>query len=366
MIISAPAGITPVGRVADIWLRIEGGIIREIGTDSKTEADLKLSGTLIPAFVDIHCHGGGGFYFSDPQPANIARAIELHRNSGTATLFASLVTATPEETTRQITELKEIFVDEKIAGIHLEGPYLSPQKCGAHEPALLRAPKVSEIQGFLAAGQGAVSMITIAPELHGAIDAIKFIVSQGVIAAIGHTDSSPDQCAAAIEAGASVVTHFNNAMNKRKSSPLSAADFLLENSQLPLEVILDGVHLSEDVTAELLGKYSDKLIAVTDAMSAAGCADGNFQIGNLNVTVKNQIARLESNGALAGSTLTMKRVFQSLIESGVDINTAVNITSTNAANLLKNEKIGRIEIGAKAELLHFQEGNHITRVEVGH
>lgn len=331
MIISAPAGITPVGRVADIWLRIEGGIIREIGTDSKTEADLKLSGTLIPAFVDIHCHGGGGKYFS--EDASTARAV--HRKNGTQFQFASLVTASLDDLISQISLLKD---NPEISGIHLEGPYLSPLFKGAHAEKFLRTPSLDEIKRLLEAGEGAIRMVTIAPELDGAISAIEFLVDNNVIVAIGHSAATADQAQIAIDAGASVVTHLNNAMTK-----IGKSDSLLQaalDSDIQLELIHDGMHVDEETMKSFYEIVSNRIVAVTDAMSAAGCGDGSYSIGDLDVDVRDGRATLAGTNTLAGSTLTMLDAF-------LNINTLVGFEQAVLSTSILPSRIAGVETQVK-------------------
>lgn len=351
MIIAASSGITPQGRVKDIWLRVEGDQVVEIGSGLRESADVNIEGTLIPGFVDIHCHGGAGFYFSDIDRLNIESAIQLHRSHGTRRILASLVTADLQVLTEQINRLSLLYREGLISGIHLEGPYLSPARAGAHDLALLRTPKISEIQALLEAGAGSIKMITIAPELEGAIDAIKLITSNGVIASIGHTDGDAEDMKRAIDAGASLVTHFHNAMQKFNGTKETASDYLLRDSELPLEMILDGIHLPEDVSLTLSNNYSSRTIAVTDAMSAAGCGDGQYAIGNLDVIVQNRVARLDSNGALAGSTLTMDRAFINLLESGCSVEDSVRMTSFNAAEILKINNPPHVSFGPLADIL---------------
>jgi N-acetylglucosamine-6-phosphate deacetylase len=178
--------------------------------------------------------------------------------------------------------------------------------------------------------------------------------SQSVIVAIGHTAATLRDAESGILAGAELVTHFTNAMEKL--APHSFAEYLLNNTELPVELILDGVHVSEEVSKQLITRFSDRTILVTDAMSAAGCGDGKYQIGNLEVDVRDAIARLESNGALAGSTLTMKRAFLLSLQSGASLESAVRMSSFNAAQLLKRDHLG-ISVGAPADILKFDERN---------
>lgn len=278
---------------------------------------------IVPGFVDIHCHGGGGYYFSENAPV----ARNLHVKSGTTTQIASLVTQEISTLISQIEYLK----NQDVFGIHLEGPYLSKNFCGAHDPALLKPPTIKEISALLDAGEGKVKMFTIAPELEGALASIEYLVNKGIIVAIGHSAANSRQAIQAIKAGATVVTHFNNGMAK-----MGAIDSLSKaalESNLFLELIQDGHHVSKSDSLTVISKAPNRIVAVTDAMSAAGCGDGDYQIGDLAVTVKNSVARLSSNGSLAGSTLTMLDAFLNFVNLA-GFEQAVRYTSINPAMVL--------------------------------
>jgi N-acetylglucosamine-6-phosphate deacetylase len=353
MIITAANAVIEGEARSDVWIDIRDGLIHEIGDGTHPSAERKFTGTLIPGFVDIHCHGGGGYYFSNLNPDQITGAINIHRRAGTTTQFASLVTADLDQLKAQIEALIPFVQSGDLAAIHLEGPYLSRTKCGAHAPELLRSPHLSEIKSLIEWGQGTIAMVTIAPELEGALESIAWLASQGIIAAIGHSDADADTARAAIDAGAKVVTHFTNAMAKMVGGQSMATE-VLEDSDISLELINDGTHVPVDVIEVLKKNAMDRTILVTDAMSAAGGNDGKYLIGELEVEVKDSIARLVSNGALAGSTLTMERAFINFInKGGVSIVDAVHASSTRAAHVfgLKNE--GSISIGKKANILHF-------------
>ena len=191
-------------------------------------------------FTDIHCHGGGGFYFSDSKVENIQKAIDAHRATGTANIVASLVTADITAVKEQIKRLIPFYQSGEIAGIHLEGPYLSHRRCGAHKPSLLREPKIEEIKELIEIGEGSVAMFTIAPELPGSLTAISYMAENHVIAAIGHSDGSYEDAVAGIDAGATLVTHFTNAMSKLKDGDHTFATAVLADSRVHLELIVDG------------------------------------------------------------------------------------------------------------------------------
>ncbi|MFM8898107.1 MAG: N-acetylglucosamine-6-phosphate deacetylase [Actinomycetota bacterium] len=258
-------------------------------------------------YVDLHCHGGAGFYFSDPNPRNIQIAINFHKNHGTSQLLASLVTEKVDDLETQIRRLVPFYNSGAIAGIHLEGPYLARARCGAHNPNLLKSPTISEIQRLIEVGEGAIKMITVAPELEHALEVISYLASKKIIAAIGHSDGSYDDALKAVDAGAALVTHFSNGMSKLKDGEKTFATALLHKTSIPLELIMDGHHVSRDDVSSIKEVAGNRMIFVTDAMAAAGQPDGQYLIGELDVVVTEGVARLKSNGALAGSTLTMQR-----------------------------------------------------------
>lgn len=269
-------------------------------------------------FTDIHCHGGGGFSFSDPNPDHIEIALGTHRAHGTTTLLASLVTDSIPKLKQQIKNLVAFVENGSIAGIHLEGPYLSAAKCGAHDPQLLRLPALDEVKGLIETGAGHIKMVTIAPELPGAIAAIQYLRKSGVTAAIGHSDASEEVGILAFEAGATIVTHMFNGLPRLNHRAKTITNALLINPDIYFELILDGVHVNRSLVQLLIQVAPGRIILITDAMSAAGATDGNYEIGALQVKVKDGVATLASNGSLAGSTLTMDSAYNRLLtEFGV-------------------------------------------------
>jgi N-acetylglucosamine-6-phosphate deacetylase len=353
MIIAAQSAVIDGQMRTNIWIEIQDGLITAIGDGENPNTEQNFSQTLIPGFVDIHCHGGGGYYFADPVAINLEKVIRTHRLAGTTSQIASLVTTDLTTLTQQIKRLIPFVKSGDLAGIHLEGPYLSHAKCGAHDPALLRAPALDEVKALIATGEGTIRMITIAPELEGAMESIAWLVSQGVIAAIGHSDADAETARAAIDAGAQVVTHFTNAMAKMVGGQSMATE-VLEGSNIALELINDGTHVPADVIATMMKKAHDRTILITDAMSAAGGGDGKYAIGELDVEVKGGIARLTSNGALAGSTLTMEKAFLNFInKDGADLLTAVHASSTLPAKVLGLKDVGNIAVGNRANILAY-------------
>jgi N-acetylglucosamine-6-phosphate deacetylase len=324
------------------WIEISNGTVAALGVGAAPRAaDRDLGAvTVVPGFVDTHVHGGDGANFSTASSAETATAVALHRRHGTTTLIASLVTAGPDELLRQVAGLADDVRAGTIAGIHLEGPWLSTKRCGAHQPSLMRDPDPAEIGRALDAGRGAIRMITVAPERDGALAAIERIVQSGVVAAVGHTEATYEQTRSAIAAGATVGTHLFNAMrpiNTREPGPVIA---LLEDARVTVEVITDGVHVDPALyrhVAHCVGP--DRVSLITDAMAATGKPDGVYHLGPVQVNVVDGVARVAGTETIAGSTATMDRIFRfAVAHSGLPpdeaLMLAVRQTSVNPARAL--------------------------------
>jgi N-acetylglucosamine-6-phosphate deacetylase len=349
--------------VGQTWIEISESHILSIHDGAHPAPDQLIDGVLIPGFVDIHCHGGAGHYFSALTAEEVDVVIQTHRGHGTTSLIASLVSEPIETLKSQIQRLKPFVESGQIAGIHLEGPYLSHARCGAHDPHLLVNPDLSEIKELLEVADGSIAMITIAPELAGSSQAITYLTAAGITVALGHTDGNFGDAAAGTNAGARVITHFMNAMDKGLNES-SFASFVIADERLTVEIILDGHHVPFKTAKEIHAAVGNRLIFVTDAMAAAGAGDGEYEIGKLPVTVKDGVARLKSNGALAGSTLTMDTVFLNAInELGLTLTEAVAATSTRAATRIGLADRGEIAVGKRADLLSYNASkNSITLI----
>ena len=362
MIIQASGAIIDGSLLGDLWIETSNGVIASINPGTHSRPNSSTDGVLIPGFVDIHCHGGGGHYFSATASDSIATAINAHKKTGTTSLVASLVSESINDLKAQIQRLVPFYTRGEIVGIHLEGPYLSHARCGAHEPSLLIDPTVAQLQELITLGQGAIKMVTIAPELAGAQEAIAFLASVGVVAAIGHTEGNYQDASTATDNGASIVTHFLNAMNKEINEG-SIANFVINDSRLAVELIVDGHHLAFERVQELFASIGDRIILVSDAMAAAGNGDGLYTIGALPVEVKDGVARLSSNQKLAGSTLTISQAFFNLINHcGLSLKQAVHASSTQPARVFGLQDRGEIAIGMRADLLSYDSKNQSLTV----
>ena len=247
----------------------------------------EIAGWVVPGFVDTHVHGGGGASYATDDPAEARRARQFHREHGTTSTLASLVTTDLDTLAAQIATLRPLVADGEFAGIHLEGPFLSEKRKGAHDPTLLRDPEPTMITRLIEQAGGTVEMITVAPELTGGLASIEAMVAAGAIAAVGHTDADDATVAAALDAGATVVTHLFNAMpsiHHREPGPIPR---LLSDDRCMVELIADGFHLHPRVIEMAVSAAGpDRVALVTDAMAAAGMPDGDFDLGTLHVAVR--------------------------------------------------------------------------------
>ncbi|RJQ79924.1 N-acetylglucosamine-6-phosphate deacetylase [Pseudonocardiaceae bacterium YIM PH 21723] len=322
---------------------------------------------VVPGFVDLHVHGGGGHSYTTGDQDEARKVVEFHRRHGTTSSFASTVTADLDELARIVGSLAELVQDGLVAGIHLEGPFISEDRCGAHDPALLRAPDAASIDALLAAGRDTVRMVTIAAELPGGIDAVRRLTGQGVIAALGHTNATYDQAIAAIEAGVTVGTHLFNGMrpiNHREGGPVTA---LLERDTVTVELINDGHHLSAETVELVLRTVGPERIAlITDAMSAAGAGDGMYRLGPLDVQVRDGVAIIPETGSLAGSTLTMDAAFRRSVQvNGLSMVHAALAAATTPARVLgAGDRTGALSVGRLADLVVLDRDLHVVAVMV--
>jgi N-acetylglucosamine-6-phosphate deacetylase len=347
--------------VVDGWVVIDGERVLGVGVGPPPERpSWSLPGLVVPGFVDVHVHGGGGASFDGGDPESVATVARTHLAHGTTTMVASLVADSLDGLAASCASLAALTDDGVVAGIHLEGPWLSPRRAGAHEPSLLLPPTLEAVDRLVEAARGHLRMVTLAPELPGALVAIPELVSAGAVVAIGHTDATYDEARAALEAGATAGTHLFNAMpalHHRKPGPVAA---LLESSAY-LELVADGVHVHPSVLA--LAWRHGRTALVTDAMAAAGAADGEYTLGSLAVVVRDGEARLASSGAIAASTATLAsslRFASSM--AGVPLPDALAAVTSTPAAMLGLTEVGRLAPGAYADLVELTDDLEVSRV----
>lgn len=318
---------------------------------------------ILPGFVDIHNHGGGGFTFTTGDAAAAREAAAFHLGHGTTTLLASLVSSPFELMRDAVLAYAPLVAEGVLAGVHFEGPYLSHARCGAQNPEFLRDPSLDELTEIIKLADGVLRMVTIAPERPGALDAIRLLAEHGVVAAVGHTDGSYAEVMAAVEAGATVGTHLFNGMrpvHHREPGPIVA---LLDSPTVVCELVADGVHLHDGTLAFAAHSAgSARSALITDAMTAAGMPDGEYDLGGLAVTVADRVARL-ANGSIAGSTLTMDAAVRQALGAGLPIADVAAMAATTPARVLGLAgELGALRPGLRADLVELDADLRVVRV----
>ena len=357
------------GRLLDGWVQVDDATVTAVGDGVPPPGEhVDIAGAwLAPGFVDMHVHGGGGASFQSGDPTEVQRVARTHRQRGTTTVMASLVTRPVAELVESISRLRDLVADGVVAGIHLEGPFLSARRCGAHDPAYLVAPDRAAVGRLVDACGDVPTMVTIAPELDGGPDAVSALADAGVVVAVGHTDATYEQARGAVEAGARVATHLYNAMppaHHRHPGPVPA---LLEDDRVVVELIEDREHLHDAVfRAAVRAAGPARVALVSDGISATGLGDGDYMLGGLQVEVRRGAARLAGRDSLAGSTVTVAQAVRNAVANGVPLCDAVTCASLTPARALGLEdRVGRIAPGLAADLVVLDADLGVTAVMAG-
>jgi N-acetylglucosamine-6-phosphate deacetylase len=349
--------VTPTAVLDGGSVTVVDGVITAVagpGAPAPVEANfvLDLDGsTVLPGFIDLHVHGGGGAGFDDGASA-IATGLAVHRANGTTRSLVSLVTAPAAAMMVSIeAAARYAETDPGVLGLHLEGPFLSAERRGVHDPASLLAPDLRVLDGFLQAGRGQVRVVTVAPELPGGLELVTHILRAGVHAAIGHSDAGYELAARAFDAGVDLVTHAFNGMrpmHHRDPAIIGAA----MDAGVVLEAINDGVHLHEATVRLLRAVAPSRVALITDAMSATCAAEGTYRLGAFEVQVAGGEARL-ADGTIAGSTLTMAVALRRAVRVvGMSLVEAANAASLVPATYLGvQDSFGSIAPGRAADLV---------------
>lgn len=329
------------GQIDDFWMLVDGDTIASTGSgprhpDATTSVDVG-GQWFVPGFLDLHGHGGGGHSY-DRGAESLAAALATHRAHGTTRSVVSLVTAPLGDLLVSLGVVADATAsDPLVLGSHLEGPFLSPQNRGAHDPGQLLEPSPATVELLLNAARGTLRQITIAPELPGALEAIDVLVESRVVVAVGHTTADESIARAAFHAGARVLTHAFNAMpgiHHRAPGPIVAA---FDDERVILELILDGMHVHPSVARLAFGAAPGRIALVTDAMAAAGSDDGEYMLGSRQVTVRDGLATLTGTSTIAGSTLTQDAALRLAVTEAriplVDAVAALTLTPARALGL---------------------------------
>lgn len=337
------------------WVRVEGCRITQVGAGAaptaRGEEVVDAHGLVLPGLVDGHCHGALGGDFGDGgEPAR--RAADHHHRSGSTSLLASVLSGPHEQMVGAVHGLGPLLRDGAVDGIHLEGPFLSPARKGAHPREALRAPDLAEVESLLAAGQGGVTYVTVAPELDGAIELIAELTRRGVRVGIGHTDADHVQTERGVAAGARQATHLFNAMapiHHRAGGPVVA---LMADPRVVCELVCDGHHLAADVVRWAWSVLGPKrVMLVSDASPAAGMPAGRYRLGGAGIELRDGAVWTADGGSLAGSAVTLLDSVRWCVGNGIELAVAVQAASDVPARVLGLADRGRLAPGSRADLV---------------
>jgi N-acetylglucosamine-6-phosphate deacetylase len=372
--------LTPQEELRDCVIVVEAGRITGIGHRDEVHIppgakDYVASGmTVVPGFVDVHIHGAGGHDVMEAEAAALDKITATVARFGTTSIVATTVTAPIEATCHSLEGIAayirahESTADNArfgadILGIHLEGPFINPERRGVHPTASILAPSVESFEKFRAAAGNLIKLITIAPEMPGALKLIAAAVADGVVVGLGHTDADYAQARAAIQAGARHAVHVYNAMRPFTHRDPGVISAVLTDADVTAEIIADGVHVAGPAIQVLLGtKGFDTVLLVSDGTAATGMRDGTFKLGGFEVQVRDGVVR-NSEGKLAGSTLTIDRAIRYLVDLGVPAVDAIRMaTILPARRLGLAGKKGIIAVGADADLVVLTPDLHVAGV----
>ncbi len=367
-IILAGKLVTPYRILRKSYLRVRDGIIVEVSEGRPTgvpSSNVLNYGDLIvaPGFIDTHIHGYGGVDSNTGEAEHFLRMSKGLVKHGVTAFLPSTVTAPHEEllsACRAVRDAvskweegraREEVPGARILGIHLEGPYVNPAKKGAQNPAYVREASTKEILDYLDAAGDLLKMVTLAPEVRGAPEAISLLVSRGVVVSVGHTNATYEETLKAFAAGASRATHLFNAMRPIHHRDPGVVVAALESTDVFIELIVDFIHLHPATVRFAINHAGTwRTVLISDAISAAGLPDGEYSLGGLKVIVKGGVARLES-GALAGSTLTLDRAVRNVTSLGYTLPEVARMASLNPARNLRLVGLGDVRPGYRADLV---------------
>jgi N-acetylglucosamine-6-phosphate deacetylase len=369
--------VTPEGILENGWIKLTEGRIEALGNGASVPSgDLETidgdGGWVLPGFIDVHVHGGAGHDFMDANDEGLVEITKFHASHGTTSILATSLTASRDELTDIIARVSRFMAGPmpyaQVLGVHLEGPFVSEQWKGAQNPDYILPPQPEWLEEWVRLYPGVIRIQTLAPETEGAFDYIERLSKHGIVPACGHTDATYDQIIAAADRGLRHAVHTFNAMRPYHHREPGTVGAVLTDDRIFTEVIADGHHVhAAGIQLLCRAKGAERVILVTDAMAAAGMPDGDYQLGELPVTMECGIARLTKSGNLAGSTLTMIAALRHMVrEIGVSIVDASRMASGNPARQLGIDHItGTLEVGKRADVLLLDDQLEIKQVWIG-
>jgi N-acetylglucosamine-6-phosphate deacetylase len=379
IVIRADRAFTPFEEIADAVIVINGGKISAIGPRGKVDAprgvrELHAAGkTMVPGFVDVHIHGAGGHDVMEGGREALEIIAATVATHGTTSLVATTVTASEKETSDSVAAIARFILNTsqyaarelsaEILGIHFEGPFISPARRGVHPAKWILSPSLEVFANLLREARGTAQILTLAPELPGALELISAARKAGLVVSLGHTDATYEQAEAAIAAGASHAAHVFNAMRPFSHRGTGVIGAVLTSPKVSAELIADGIHVDEAAMKMLVElKTPERVILVSDGISATGMPDGKYQLGMFEVKVSGGVAR-SSEGKLAGSTLTLDQALRNMVALGVPLASALRMMTANPARQIGLQaRKGVLAPGADADLVFLDEKLEVSGV----
>ncbi len=380
LLIHASRALTPREEIRDAAILIEDGRVAAIGPRDSlcVPAGAREIGarglTAVPGFIDVHIHGAGGHDVMEGSPLALDAISRSVARCGTTSLVATTVTASPDATRGSVEGIASYIREQQrkgspdapsaeILGIHLEGPFISRVRRGVHPPDWISAPSVPALQRYLDAAGGYARILTLAPEMDGALELIDVARSAGLSVAVGHTDATYEVTRLAVARGAQHAVHTFNAMRPFSHRETGVIGAVLTSPEMTAEVIADGLHVDAAAIRLLLAaKGVERVLLVSDATAATGMPDGTYTLGTFEVTVVGGVCR-SREGKLAGSTLTLDRALRHVVALGVPLSAALGMLTTNPARLLGVAgRKGVLAPGADADIVLLDDALQVRGV----
>jgi N-acetylglucosamine-6-phosphate deacetylase len=367
---------TPKGELRDAAVLFRNGVIEFVGprenlvVPQNAKEIVAKDKIAAPGFIDVHIHGAGGRDVMEGTDEALRKVAATVASHGTTSFVATTVTADPSAIVRSSEGIaryialqhKETVAAAEVLGIHFEGPFISPVRRGVHPTEWLQLPAAELLDKFVAAAQGNALLLTIAPELLGAMPCIDAARKAGMVVGIGHTDATYEQARAAVARGAHHAIHTYNAMRPFSHRDPGVIGAVLTSPDITAELIADGVHVDETAMRVLLqAKGAAGVILISDGISATGMPDGTYALGGFEITMRGGVCR-NSEGKLAGSTLTLDRALRNIVKLGASLEDALRMLTLNPAKLLCiDNKKGALRANADADIILLDENLHLTQ-----
>jgi N-acetylglucosamine-6-phosphate deacetylase len=341
------------GRIVGGDVEVVDGVVSAVGLGGGG------SGLAAPGFVDLQVNGFAGVDFSSADHDGYVRAGAAMLATGTTAFQPTFVTAPAQALVAALQGMPVDGVGPRVLGAHLEGPFLSLRRLGAHAAEHRCDPEGALLERLL--GSGPVRQVTLAPELPGALELVDELVRRGITVSAGHTDATADEAHAAFERGVTTVTHLHNAMRPSTARDPGIVGAALARPDVAIQLIVDGHHLAPDTVRVASRAAAGRLALVSDAVGAAAAGDGDYRLGERTVHAEGGVVR-GPEGQLAGSALTMIEAVRNLHALGVELEECLSAASTVPARIARRPDLGRIEVGAPADIVILDDRLEVTRV----